>query len=142
MKTLKDCMQYAYESTLCFFATTEKDQPHVRALSFWFADKTGLYFQTVNSKEFIHQLKENSKVEICFYKHEIPIGTTLRIIGKAEFVDDLRIKEKAIQDRPFLKKEVGLTATSPELCIFKIVPSEAYFWRLEDNLKPKEIIKF
>lgn len=69
------------------------------------------------------------------------IGTMLRIAGKAEFLTDSELKEKAILDRPFLKS-FGLTSDSPELVLFRIAHGQAYFWTMENNLKPKEIIEF
>jgi uncharacterized pyridoxamine 5'-phosphate oxidase family protein len=69
------------------------------------------------------------------------IGTMLRISGAIEFVDDIKLKEKVLVDRPFLKS-FGLTAQSPDLIIFRIAHGKAHFWTMENNLKPKEIIEF
>ncbi len=65
----------------------------------------------------------------------------LRIAGKTEIIQDQALKQKALEDRPFLKS-FGLTAESPELVIFRISHGEAYFWTMEGNLKPKKIILF
>ncbi len=105
------------------------------------ADETGFYFQSSTIKEFPHQLKKNPKTEVCFYKPEGMIGTMLRIAGEVEFITDIKIKEKAFADRPFLKS-FGLTVESPELILFRIAHGEAHFWSMENNLKPKDIIKF
>lgn len=137
----KDCIKFTNENPICYLATVENDQPRVRALGFWFADESGFYFQTGAVKEFYHQLKRNPKTEVCFYKQENMIGTMLRISGKVEFVDDIKLKEKAMIDRPFLKS-FGLSANNPGLIIFKISRGEAHFWTMETNFKPKEIIKF
>ena len=136
-----DCIRFTNENPVCYLATTDGDQPRVRALGFWFADETGFYFQTSTIKEFTQQLKKNPKTEVCFYKHEGMIGTMLRVTGKVEFVDDIKLKEKVIADRPFLKS-FGVTAESPALVIFKISHGEAHFWTMENNLKPKDIITF
>jgi uncharacterized pyridoxamine 5'-phosphate oxidase family protein len=69
------------------------------------------------------------------------IGTMLRISGEAEFIDDLKLKEKVLNERPFLKS-FGLTVDSPGLIIFRIAHGKAHFWTMETNLKPKEIIEF
>jgi pyridoxamine 5'-phosphate oxidase len=138
---LQDCITFSNENPICFLATAENDQPRVRALGFWFADESGFYFQTSSIKEFSQQLKKNPKTEICFYKHDGMIGTMLRISGTVEFVDDMKLREKAINDRPFLKK-FGVTVDSPQLVLFKIAHGQAHFWTMENNLKPKEIIEF
>ena len=139
--TIQDCIEFTNANPICYLATVENDQPHVRALGFWFADETGFYFQTGSIKEFAQQLKQNPKTEVCFYKPEGAIGTMLRIAGKVEFVNDLALKEKVLNDRPFLKS-FGLTVDSPGLILFRITHGQAHFWTMENNMKPKEIIEF
>jgi len=136
-----DCIKFTNENPICYLATSEGDQPRVRALVFWFADETGFYFQTSTIKEFTRQLKVNPKTEVCFYRQEGMIGKMLRIAGKVEFIDDMTLKERVLIDRPFLK-DFGLKAENPALTIFKIAHGEAHFWTMENNLKPKEIIVF
>ena len=138
---IRECIRFANDNRICYFATTDRGRPRVRALGFWFADESGFYFQTGSIKALYQQLKENPWTEVCFYHHEGMIGTMLRISGKIEFVEDLELKERVIRERPFLKS-FGLTARSPALVIFRISHGEAHFWTMEDNLKPKEIIRF
>jgi uncharacterized pyridoxamine 5'-phosphate oxidase family protein len=141
MIDMKACIDFANENKICFLATSENDQPRVRAMEFWFADETGFYFQTGSIKELIEHIAANPKVEACFYKPGELAGTMMRVAGKADFLTDHRLKEKAMQDRPFLK-DMGLTADSPHLILFRIAHGEAYFWNLESNLKPKEKLIF
>jgi uncharacterized pyridoxamine 5'-phosphate oxidase family protein len=141
MTNLKECIELTNENKLCYLATIENDQPRVRAMGFWFADETGFYFQTGAIKELYKQLKNNPKVEACFYKPDKMTGTMLRIAGKIEFVDDKKLKEKVLQERPFLKS-MGLSSENPGLIIFRIAHGEAHFWTMETNLKPKEKIVF
>jgi pyridoxamine 5'-phosphate oxidase len=138
---IHDCIKFANETPVCYIATSEGDQPRVRALGFWFADETGFYFQTSTAKEIPEQLKKNPKVETCFYKHSGMIGTMLRISGNAEFVYDTKLKVKAFTDRPFLKS-FGLTVDSPGLVLFRIAHGQAHFWTMENNLNPKQFIEF
>jgi uncharacterized pyridoxamine 5'-phosphate oxidase family protein len=139
--TIHDCIRFTNENPICYLATAENDQPRVRALGFWFADESGFYFQTGSVKEFPHQLEKNPKTEVCFYKHEGMIGTMLRISGEVEFLNDTKLKERVLNERPFLKN-FGLTINSPGLIIFRIPHGKAHFWTMEDNLKPKVIIEF
>ena len=69
------------------------------------------------------------------------IGTMMRIAGKVEFIDNPDLREKVLNDRPFLK-DLGVTMESDKLVIFRIAHGEAYFWTMANNLKPKEIVKF
>ena len=138
---IKECIQFANENPLCFLATTQGNQPRVRALGFWFADETGFYLQTGEVKEVYRQLKKNPKTELCFYHHEGTIGKMLRIAGEVEFMEDRALKERVLRERPFLKS-FGLTVDSPGLIIFRIAHGKAHFWTMEDNLKPKVFIEF
>jgi pyridoxamine 5'-phosphate oxidase len=143
MFDLKSCINFANETKLCFLATAENDQPRVRVLGFWFADETGFYFQTGDIKAMYHQLRKNPKTEVCFYqpKPDDMIGPMLRIAGEVEFINDIKLKEKVLADRPFLKT-FGLTIESPGLILFRIAHGQAYFWTMDTNLKPKEMIRF
>lgn len=139
--TKQDCIKFANENPVCYFATVEGDQPRVRALGFWFADETGFYFQTGGMKEMTSQLQKNPKAEACFYHHEGQLGTMLRVAGEVQFLTDRALKEKALADRPFLKN-FGMTVDSPALIIYRIAHGKANFWTMADNLKPKEYIEF
>jgi pyridoxamine 5'-phosphate oxidase len=138
---IQDCIQFTNENKTCYVATADGDQPRVRALGFWFADETGFYFQTSTIKEFPRELAKNPKIEVCFYQHSGMIGTMLRITGIVEFLNDAKLKEKVLEDRPFLKN-FGLTLGDPRLVIFRIPHGRAHFWTMENNLKPKEYIEF
>jgi pyridoxamine 5'-phosphate oxidase len=138
---IQDCIKFTNENPVCYLATVEGDQPRVRALGFWFADETGFYFQTASVKEFPNQLRKNPKTEVCFFHREGMIGTMLRIAGEVEFVDDIKLRERALIDRPFLKN-FGMTVDSPRMVIFRINHGQAHFWTMENNLKPKEVINF
>jgi uncharacterized pyridoxamine 5'-phosphate oxidase family protein len=138
---IQDCINFATENPICFLATVEDNQPRVRALGFWFADKTGFYFQTSTTKNFYRHLKENPQTEVCFYKHEEVIGTMLRITGKVEFMNDFNLKEKVIRDRPTLK-DYGITPESPGLILFRIAHGEARFWTKMNLLKHRKSIVF
>jgi pyridoxamine 5'-phosphate oxidase len=142
MGNINTCIEFANENKMCcYLATSENNQPRVRAMGFWFADQTGFYFQTGAMKELYMQVKTNPKVEACFYKPGTMVGTMLRIAGEIEFVNDKQMKEKVMVERPFLK-EMGFTSESPNLIIFRIAHGEAHFWTMETNFKPKEIIRF
>ncbi len=45
-----DCVKFATENSTCYLATVEGDQPRVRAVGIWRADKTGFYFGTTDKK--------------------------------------------------------------------------------------------
>jgi uncharacterized pyridoxamine 5'-phosphate oxidase family protein len=138
----KDCIKFANENPVCYLATVEGDQPRVRALLFWYADETGFYLQSGTMKELYGQLKKNPKAEICFHRLDPKSGAMMRVTGEVEFLDDIKLKAKALEHRPFLK---GLGIKSPEdskLVIFRIPKGVACFWTMETNFAPKEYIRF
>jgi uncharacterized pyridoxamine 5'-phosphate oxidase family protein len=138
---IKDCIKFANQRHICYLATVDGDQPRVRALGFWFADEDGFYFQIGSVKEMYKQLQANPKVEACFWQPDETTGTMMRVAGEIEFLDDPKLKEKVLNDRPFLK-EFGMTVDHPGLVIFRIAKGEAYFWTMATNFEPKKFIKF
>ncbi|MGV8058033.1 MAG: pyridoxamine 5'-phosphate oxidase family protein [Smithellaceae bacterium] len=137
----EDCVKFAVKNPVAWLATADGDQPRVRGLGLWFADQSGFYFQTVGMKDICKQLQANPKVELAFYQAGGMAGTMLRVTGSIEFLTDPELKKKVLEDRPFLKS-FRLTADSPLLTIFRISKGEAYFWTMETDIKPKEMIKF
>lgn len=138
---VEKCVEFANKNPISWMASTEGDQPRVRALGMWFADENGYYFQIRASTDMYKQLQENPKVEASFWKPGEMFGTMLRVAGEVEFLDDLKLKTRVLEDRPFLK-DFGLTPENPELIIFRIPEGEAYFWTIENAFQPKEKIKF
>jgi len=139
-----DCVRFANEHRICYFATTEGDQPRIRPLGMWFADGNGFYFQTESVKSLCKQLKNNNKVELCFYAPDPAPGTIMRASGTVEFINDPGLRSKVLSDRPFLKSLGIQGPEDPLLVIFRVCSGEAYFWTMANNMKEAEIerIKF
>lgn len=138
---MKDCIKFANENPLSWVATVEDDQPRVRALGMWFADKNGYYFQIRSDIDMYKQLKEKPKIEASFWKPGDMFGTMMRVAGEVEFLNDIELKERILKDRPFLK-DFGFTPQSAELVIFRISRGYAYFWTMETAFNEKQMIEF
>ncbi|MCM1566676.1 MAG: hypothetical protein FNP40_15435 [Dehalobacter sp. 4CP] len=139
----KDCMQFITESqATCTLCTIEGDQPRGRGMVPLWVKDDGIYFTTAASKDLYKQLRANSKVELCFVTLQ-PIKH-LRIMGDVEFVEDSALREKALEERPFLKALGFDTPNNPNFILFRVVNGEAHFWTWGDNLKEADIprIKF
>jgi pyridoxamine 5'-phosphate oxidase len=137
-----DCFKFANENPTCYLATAEGDQPRVRCLGMWFADKTGFYFQAQSVKAMCKQLQKNNKVEVYF--HTKDFKRVMRVSGKVKFIDGLEMRAKCIKERPFVK-DFGITEPSdPLLAVFQIYSGEAYFWTMADSMKEADLprIKF
>ena len=102
----KDYTDFANETKICYLATVDGDQPRVRALGMWYADETGFYFQAQTVKAMCKQLEKNPKVEGYF--HAKDMSRVMRVSGKVKFIDDLAVRAKCIEERPFVK-EFGIT---------------------------------
>ncbi len=138
----EDCIKFATENPITHIATVKNNQPRVRAIGLWFADSTGFYYQTSTMKHIVMQLKENPKIALGFISSDSL--TQLIVNGEAEFIDDSSTKKKLMQERPYLEEPTfgGLSAESPALIIFRVAKGKAYFWTMDTNLEPKQIIKF
>jgi len=138
----KDCVQFANHCGTTFIATTDGNRPHVRPLALQFADESGFYFQTEPVKKFYKQIRANKYVELCFYSSEGEgLGKVMRISGEIEFVDDLELKSKLLEERPFLKSLGIQKPDDPLFVLFRVNKGEAFFWTMADNMKELEIEK-
>jgi len=142
-----DCVRFANERVICSLATCDGDQPRVRMLAMWFADKTGFYFSTMNTKELYRQLTARPKAEACFYSwpkgrlgHEgtSDIGKMLRASGDVAFLNDSDLKQRLLNERPFLRPN------AKKQVIFRIQNGEARFWTSEISERESavEIVRF
>jgi uncharacterized pyridoxamine 5'-phosphate oxidase family protein len=135
--SLKEYADFANENKTCYLATVEGDQPRVRCLGMWFADETGFYFQAQTVKAMCKQLQNNVNVEVYFCTKDF--SKVMRVSGKVKFIDDLELKAKCIQERPFVKN-FGITEPdNPLLAVFKIYEGEAYFWTFADSMNEAKI---
>ena len=107
--SIQDCIRFASENPVCFMATMDGDQPRVRTLLMFFADENGFYFCTLTPKAFTKQLKENPKVEVCFYNNppELQGAKQMRVTGQAEFIDDQALIDRVAKERAFLEPLAG-----------------------------------
>jgi pyridoxamine 5'-phosphate oxidase len=133
--------EFANTNPLCYLATTEGDQPRVRAFLMWYAADEGLYFQTAASKDVYRQLKANPKVEVCFYATQS--GAMMRATGRVVFLDDLELKKKLLDELPYMKNIIK-SPNDPELVIFRVQDGEAAFWTIGNNRKEQLVqnVKF
>jgi pyridoxamine 5'-phosphate oxidase len=137
---VQECIQFANENPLCYVATVDGDQPHVRALLMWFADESGFYFGTMTPKRFYEQLVDNPKVEICFYNNatDMMAGRMMRITGTAEILEDEALKTRLVTERAFLEDLAG-QPVEPVSKVFRVQSGEAHFWTMNDVLKERDL---
>lgn len=133
-----ECVQFANENPVTYIATIDGDQPRVRAFAMWFADETGFYYHTGTGKNVWKQLTQNPRIELCFFALGDGAGRMMRVAGAIEPVNDTKLREKLIQERPWLQ-QIGVSgADDPLLAVFRIPHGEAYFWTMEYNMREAE----
>jgi pyridoxamine 5'-phosphate oxidase len=137
-----DCVKFANENKTCYLATVEGDQPRVRCLGMWYADKDGFWFQGQTVKAFYKQIQNNPKVEIYFNTKDF--GKVMRVTGKAKIITDNTIRARCIEERPMIKNMGITTPDNPLLAVFQVYTGEAYFWTFADTMKEADLprIKF
>ncbi len=131
-----ECKRFAEEHAICSLATVDGDQPRVRMVGMWFVDKVGFYFSTANVREVYRQLRGNAKVELCFYAPParplgeggaMDMGKVMRASGTVAFLDDPKLKERLLAERPFLRPN------AENLVLFRVEKGEAWFWTFADS---------
>lgn len=138
---IKDVLEFANANPVCFIATVDGARPKVRGFLLWFADETGFYFHTGSMKRIYSQIINNPETEVCFFSPKYPgSGKMLRVSGKAEFLNDVSMKEKLVEQRPFLKaiQTSAPDKSSDPLVLFRIPHGEAHFWTMEINTRENE----
>lgn len=132
----QDCIDFVLKNPNGFTATAEGDQPHVRPLTVWRADGTGIYFYLPKFKQVYRQLRENPKIEIAFHQPGTPpdLGTLLRVTGHFEFLDDTDTRKRLFDIHPWLK-QLGDGTDNSMIAIFRIAEGEFSFWTLENNFQ-------
>lgn len=142
----QDCIDFVLKNPNGFAATTDGDQPHVRPLTVWRADGTGIYFYLPKFKSVYRQLLDNPKIEIAFHQPGTPqdlitlpvlgivpsTGILLRITGRFEFLEDADTRKRLFYIYPWLK-QLGDGTDNPMIAIFRIAQGEFSFWTLENN---------
>lgn len=143
--TFEDCIRYIQETPTCFLATAEGEIPHVRPMTVWLADKSGIYFYTSAAKPLTSQLLANPNVEIAFHQPGASPGTTdtiLRIAGRMEPVPDMDIRKRLYETFDWLKQVGTGTPDSPTIVVFRIPSGRFNFWTWENNVNPGPWVLF
>ena len=154
MTGFQDCIEFVLKNPNGFAATSEDAQPHVRPLTVWRADETGIYFFLPKFKAVYQQLRNNPKAEIAFHQPASPgdfinlpvigpvqsTGTLLRITGQLEFLEDSETRRQLFNTYPWLK-QLGDGTENPMIAVFRIAEGEFSFWTLANNSESNQAPK-
>jgi len=136
--TKKEVLEFAAKNPVCSLATIEGNKPRVRIIMLYEADKNGIIFCTGRQKALNAQLEANPAAEMCFYNAEE--GRMVRIEGKAEMLDDLKLKKKVVEKFTFLKPLVESQGYEVMVC-YRLDKAKATTWTMETNFEPKKYIE-
>ena len=134
-----EILEFLNANLTCYLATSVKNKPYIRAMRMVSADEKGLIFQTVDGKDLPKQMTENPSVEVCFYN--MKENVQIRVAGKAVLLEDLDLKKKIVEQRPFLKPLIEKKGFDV-MPVFRIVDCVACPWTMATNFSPKEYIRF
>jgi len=134
-----EILEFLNANPTCYLATSVQSKPYVRAMRMISADEKGLIFQTVDGKDLPKQLQENPYVEVCFYN--MKENVQIRVAGRTTLVEDLDLKKKVAEQRPFMKPLIEKKGFDV-MPVFRIVDCVACTWTMATNLSPKEYVRF
>lgn len=120
-----------------YLATMDGDQPRVRGMMLFRADKNGIVFHTASTKDVFKQLQLNPKAEMCFNAN----GVQIRVTGEIEVSTDEVLRQEIFghPTRKFLQawKEKGIDDL---LTVLIMKNCEAVTWTMETNFAKKSPI--
>lgn len=134
----EEIFQFLNTHPVCFMATVEGNKPRVRGMMLFKADENGIIFHSGEGKDLVRQLKENPDVEICAF--DAQDNVQLRVSGRAEFVDELLLKQQIVSERPFLQGIVDQFGYE-NFIVFRMIDLVANVWTMADNMAPKSFVR-
>ena len=126
-----------------FLATADGNEPRVRGMMLYKADRTGIYFHTGPFKDVHKQIVKNPNVQLCFYDGQQNIQ--VRVRGKLELIGDDALKEEISSHptRAFMQSwKEGKTKKEffDFFSVFRLKGGTANVWTFQTNFGPKEDI--
>lgn len=140
----EEILNLIHSNPVGYLATSEGDQPRVRALLMYKADENGIMFHTGTFKDLYEQIVKNPKVELCF--NDFKSGVQVRVSGVLEAVESKEIKDEILNSpsRGFLREWVedgSMSDFYKELAVFNLKNCKAVTWTMKENFADKKIIE-
>lgn len=141
MNTKTEIFELMNQNPAFHLATIEGNQPKVRGMLLYRADKNGIVFHTGAFKDMYRQILVCPNVELCFNSAD----TQVRVSGILDVVDDNALKDEITNhpSRAFLqgwKNSVSPEEFYNQFVVFRMKGGKAVVWTMETNLAPKEAI--
>jgi uncharacterized pyridoxamine 5'-phosphate oxidase family protein len=138
--TFEEALSFANQHPVCWLATSENQQPHVRGMLMWFADASGFYFHTGSTKPLADQITQNPRVEVAFNDpgQNRGDGRMLRIAGSAEILTSPALVERLKQERPWVFDNAAV-APGITVVMFHIPHGTATLWTMAVNCRERSV---
>lgn len=95
----KEILAFITKSRIGYLGTVDSAAARVRGMDTFRADEGGLIFYTSKMKDVFKQITKNPEVEVCYFAE----GVQVRVRGRIEIIEDLKLKKEIVENRPFLK---------------------------------------
>lgn len=119
---MNEVIEFLKHDPVQYMATIGLDQkPKVRPFQFIFSEDGKLFFTTSNQKEVYAQLKNNAYIELTTSSPEF---AWIRLNGKVVFIEDLALKQKAIEASE-LVKSIYQSGDNPTFEVFYLDEAKA-----------------
>ena len=113
-----------------YLATIDGDQPRLRPVSPVRTDGFTVYIANLRDYHKTVEIDANPKVELCYLDEH---HDQVRITGTAEIVTDRVLLQEIWDANPLMRQYLG-SIDSPQLIVYRVVPSQVRFmreWALE-----------
>jgi uncharacterized pyridoxamine 5'-phosphate oxidase family protein len=132
--TFEEALSFASQHPVCWLATSENDQPHVRGMLMWFADASGFYFHTGSSKPLADQIGQNPRLEIAFSGE----GRMIRVAGRGEVMESEALVERLKRERPWVFDNAA-AVPGTTVVIFRVAHGSVILWSMAVNCREKTV---
>jgi len=133
---MKKVIDFLSANTTVFIATSDAGAARVRPFQFQFEEKGRLWFCTARSKQTFAQLQADPRLEFSCVS---PTMVTLRVKGTANLDDDMRIKQRIIENNGLVRSIYG-SAENPDFTVFSVDHGTAFMFDFSGN--PPESFNF
>lgn len=127
--SLEIIKQMVLDAGMGYLATSEGDQPRVRAMMPVIRDDGKLLMATFPNTKKIPQIAKNPKVEICFVDRKL---SHCRVEGKAAVSQDKALKEELWNKQPMLRQFFA-GAEDPNFVLIVLMPVKINMMNIGDK---------
>ena len=115
--------------------TIEGQSARVRFMNTFHVDENGLIFHTGKTKPLFQQIVKNPQVEVCYFAN----GIQVRVRGKIEIFEDLKLKKEVVKSKPFLAPFYKKDEDYQHMGLLRL-KGKATIWTMKDLTEPTTFI--